>query len=253
MCTVSVISVRHGFRLVSSRDEQRARPEASAPQWRRIPGPGGADAGTLRAIWPADRAADGSEGGTWIGASERGLAITLLNFNLTPPPVLPPGLTSRGDLIPALLHLNSAHAVTSALHDMDLSSFAPFRLVAVERPTPDEPPVAAEVRWDRRAIASAWHRVPVCFASSGLGDELVQVRLPLFEEMVVRGRSDDPRVQDEYHAHVWPDRPHVSVLMSRAEARTVSTTAVEVVRDGWTGRAEVRMAYQPVPLEAAAT
>ncbi len=250
MCTVSVITLPHGFRLVSNRDEQRSRPLASRPAWRDTTSPRSRDAVAtqtppLRAIWPADRLRDGSEVGTWIAASERGLAMTLLNLNLTPPPTLPPGLHSRGDLIPALIHLNSPHAVSAALHATDLSPYAPFRLIAVDRPTADEPPVVAEIRWDRMTIATAWHRPPVCFASSGLGDDPVQVRLPLFDE-TVGPRPSDPTAQDAFHAHVWPDRTHLSVLMSRADARTVSTTAVQVLRDAWTGRASVTMTYRPI-------
>ena len=275
MCTVSIIALRHGFRLVSNRDEQHTRPESAAPAWRAIPSAAGAgapmaEAPGLRAIWPADLRADGSEGGTWIGASERGLALTLLNYNLTPAPALPGEARSRGDLIPSLLHLNSAHAVAAALHEADLSAFAPFRLIAVERATPEEAVMVAEVRWNRVSVSSVWHRAPVCFASSGLGDHLVEVRLPLFERLVAsevdrihEGDADsevDPdggvdrlaAIQDAFHAHAWPDRRHVSVMMHREAARTVSTTAVEVVRDGWTGRARVRMDYRPIPAEAAA-
>ena len=243
MCTVTVIALRNGFRLVSNRDEQRSRPPALPPEWREIPTP---PSSTLRAVWPADRLRTGSPGGTWIAASDRGLAMSLLNLNLTPPPVLPAALDSRGDIIPSLIHLGSAHAVAAAVHAMDLSRFAPFRLVAAEVPTPDSPPTIAEIRWDRRTVASAWHRAPACFASSGLGDELVQCRLPLFQEMFAQTPADDHlSVQDEFHAHVWPDRPHLSVLMTRADARTVSTTSATVTRDPWTGRASVAMAYTP--------
>lgn len=247
MCTVSVITLEHGFRLVSNRDEQRSRPPALEPKWRTVvtPRSAGSTEHTIRAIWPADRLRSGSEGGTWIGASERGLAMTVLNLNPTPPRALPAGLHSRGDLIPALVHLNSAHAVAAALHAMDLALFAPFRLIAVERPTPEEPPIVAEVRWDRVTVASAWHRPPVCFASSGLGDDLVRERLPLFAEMIAAGPMDSA-IQSAFHAHVWPDRPEASVMMSRADARTVSTTTLEVTRDSWTGRASVLMQYRPI-------
>ena len=128
--------------------------------------------------------------------------------------------------------------------------------------------MVAEVRWNRTTVSSAWHRAPVCFASSGLGDHLVEVRLPLFERIVAsevaRVRDGDPdggvhaerdalaALQDSFHAHAWPDRRHVSVMMHRDAARTVSTTAVEVVRDPWTGRARVRMDYKPIASEAAA-
>jgi hypothetical protein len=69
---------------------------------------------------------------------------------------------------------------------------------------------------------------PRCLASSGLGDHLVQCRLPLFREMVV----PDPTQENQraFHIHQWPDKLEYSVLMSRENARTASVTSVEYIR-----------------------
>ena len=45
--------------------------------------------------------------------------------------------------------------------------------------------------------------------------------------------------QDAYHRHRWPDRPYLSVCMSRPEAKTVSYTVTEVQSE------HVRLAYYP--------
>ncbi len=93
MCTVTVIPSGAGFRLVSNRDELRTRPPCEAPKVRTL------ESGA-RAIWPADRLA----GGTWIAASDRGLALTLLNGNPADPVALPPLHLSPGLSHPAVSH-----------------------------------------------------------------------------------------------------------------------------------------------------
>src|SRR5438045_8012571 len=94
MCTLSVISVPQarwprgpiGLRVVVSRDEQRERPAALAPRWRPLDQSHGLP-GPRRAIWPTDPRG----GGTWIAAAESGLVLSILNLNLEPEPILPPG------------------------------------------------------------------------------------------------------------------------------------------------------------------
>lgn len=237
MCTVSIISLdaaasvhnRGGLRIVCNRDEIRTRPPAAPPKWRAC--------GSRRAIWPMDLEA----GGTWIGASDQGLALCLLNLNPDPPIDLRSigKLRSRGLIIPRLLGSSSLRAVAGGLARMSLNRFAPFRLIGAQ-PGPD--PVVLDARWDRASLSFAWHaRIPLCFVSSGLGDALAAPRLDLFERLVVKPGPDQHR-QDEFHRHTWPQRPEVSVLMSRDDARTVSIATL-LLRPG----APVEMTYQPVP------
>ena len=212
MCTVSVIATGSGYRLVTNRDEQRRRPHAEAPRWRDEP---------VRAIWPRDPGG----GGTWVAAGESGLTLCLLNVNI-PPNGRPEPVRSRGELIPATLDSGDPSEVMARVLGLNLMPFAPFRLVAV-----GPGPVVYDARWDGLELVvtehpsgAAWR--PVCWASSGLGDELVEPRFPLFKEMV--GRDPTPAAQDAFHRHRWAERPEISVLMSRGDARTVSIAAVEV-------------------------
>lgn len=250
MCTVTLIPIHRthgvGFRLVFSRDEQRERPDAVAPVWRRL-------ADGTRATWPTDAKA----GGTWIASSERGLVLCTLNANLEPAPAMPPSalLASRGEIIPALIALPGVDAVASALAGMDLNRFAPFRLVGAE-------PIRADgaTAPTRRALIMSWDRValrvvevgtgPLCLASSGLGDSKVLPRLALFRDLVVRAGGTSA-AQDRFHRHAWPAMPEISVLMTRSDARTVSVTTVEVsprAGQGW----NVDMAYLAVREASAA-
>lgn len=233
MCTVSVIPLGAGFRVVCNRDERHERADASTPRWRSIRG--------VRVIYPAD----GEAGGTWIAASERGVVLALLNVNLAPdareagrPRA---GRHSRGKLIPLLAPSADAVAAIDALREMDLDAFEPFRMVSVDRAGGTLR--VLDARWDRRDLTlGRIDAAAACFVSSGLGDERALPRLDLFRELVVR--SGTPDSQDAFHNHAWPDRREISVMMHRDEARTVSVTGVEVEPrpEGYA----VKMRYRPV-------
>lgn len=227
MCTVSVITRPSGLRLVTNRDVPRSRSTAHPPTWR--------EGGLHRAIWPTDP--DG--GGTWIGASQSGLVLCLLNLNPIPAPPADDSLTSRGVIIPDLIDHGDAASAMRALQDLDLGSFAPFRLIAADIVEGDVRVLEAE--W-HEALTSREHSTPACFVSSGLGDSRVLPRLPLFDDRV---REGDAIAQDCFHRHQWPGRPEISVLMSRADARTVSITTVELTQ--LAEEALVHMSHEPVP------
>lgn len=242
MCTVSVIASSGvawggGYRVVCNRDESRERPASVAPQWREM-----LDAGrAVRALWPTDP----QGGGTWIAASDRGLVLSLLNLNPCPAvgPTAPSpasrGLASRGLVIPELIWAADATAAIARLRRLDLSDYAGFRLIAVS-PGQGGPQVI-EARWDRADLSVLTHDVaPACFTSSGLGDHLVRDRLSLFDQMV--RPSPTPAAQDRYHRHEWPDRPELSVMMSREDARTVSVTTIDMTVLQ-SGRAQVEMKH----------
>jgi hypothetical protein len=239
MCTLSIIARPDGgFRGVCNRDESRDRAIALPPESRTL----ASDGRSVRAIWPTDPAG----GGTWIAANSAGVLLCLLNYNPSPavgPTAASPaarGLVSRGLIIPELAKHTSAAAALKAAGQMDLSDFAPFRLVVVEAAAAG--PTATELRWDRRMLTTLSHEPgPVCFASSGLGDERVQGRLGLFAQLVTGVPT--AASQDRFHAHRWSDRPELSVMMSREDARTVSVTAVDVARAE--GGYDVSMQYHP--------
>ena len=220
------------MRVVMNRDEQRSRAPALSPQWREL-------AGGTRAIWPTDPAG----GGTWMGATSSGLVLCLVNLNVDPRPELPPGLISRGQLIPRFVEATSAAQLLESVRRTELAQFAPFRLIVAQRPTEFDQSVW-ECRWDRLHLTTTKHpRFPACFVSSGLGDAHVSPRLELFQQRLAV--LPTPAMQDRFHGHVWPGHEDVSVLMTRPDARTVSITTVEVRGD--VKEPEVRMIYQPIP------
>ncbi len=222
MCTLTVIPLFDegdaiaGYRLVTNRDEARWRPVAEPPVLHAV--------GERAAIWPIDPLAEG----TWVGVNDAGLLLSILNGNPHPPPRLPSRseLISRGRLIPRLLEEDAAEDAFARLErDFDLDAFAPFRLVAV-----DENGVHSAV-WDReRSLRPQRPSACACFVSSGLGDHLVAPRIELFNRFFKNQQAPTPAEQDAFHAHRWPERPELSVRMSRPDARTVSRTTVEVRR-----------------------
>ena len=225
MCTVSVIPTNDGcFRLVTNRDELRTRARGLPPQ-RHMLGPNRA------AIWPID---PGSHG-TWVAATDNALALAMLNVNPDPPAPAPDPARhrSRGLIIPTVVESIDAARAAACLHDMDLTPYQPFRLVAADMMR------VVVALWDGSELTLESQAMgPVCAVSSGLGDHLVrQPRLELWDEMVVKAGTS-PVTQDAFHRHMWPDRPHLSVQMSREDASTVSRTTVRVRPDS------VEMAYE---------
>ncbi|MEO6435814.1 MAG: NRDE family protein [Tepidisphaeraceae bacterium] len=235
MCTVSVIPLRvgrhsggdgaggdalGGFRLVHNRDELLSRPLAQSPRVRRF--------GDHQAIFPIDQPG----GGTWVAATDAGVAFAMLNVNHGHRVAGVDHRPSRGRIIPALLGCDDALRAIERARQIDAHAFAPFRLVIVDRSHWGE--IYAD-GWDVTAVTKAFGVAPLLFTSSGLGDDLVErPRRALFDEMI-RKNAPSPRRQDEFHAHRWPDRPHLSVHMSRADARTVSRTVVEVASSAASG------------------
>ena len=227
MCTVTVVPVDDGFRMAFNRDEHRDRAAALPPAVHRL--------GERRAIFPVDPLS----GGTWIGVNDRGLVCALLNRTVDASAPRPTSARSRGLIVPALLECDSFETTRAAVARIDPSSFDLFRLVIVHRLT------VATVASDGRQLAVDTHHLsePLLWASSGLGDDLVDApRRALFESRVRRRpRSEWVDAQTRFHRHRWRDRSHVSVLMNRATARTVSRTFVRVTSAGWTLR------YHPIP------
>jgi hypothetical protein len=230
MCTLTAVQPDANtgdallFRVVVNRDEQRTRAEALPPRVAR--------SGSHDAIYPIDPASRG----TWIGVNTAGLVLAVLNSNPIARPANRPGLRSRGEIVPALLACDGVTAALAAASEIPAHEFPPFRLVAIERDR-----LGVVLGDSQRTTVQILRRfdAPFLATSSGLGDHVVEApRRELFNTMLLRGVSDVTDRQDAFHRHRWPDRHHVSVEMSRSDARTVSRTVVEVFRDS------VRLTYR---------
>lgn len=215
MCTLTVVRLPGGrTRLAFNRDEHPTRPAGLPPVRRPI-----ADRTALLPIDPVS-------GGTWIGVNDAGLAFALLNAH-------PPGgrrksraFRSRGGIVPAVLAAGTT-AEFFRLSDrlLQFADYPPFRLACVGGDS------VATVFWDghqpRHDHSPLGGRHMV--TSSGLGDDVVEdVRRELFDAMLAVAPAELRAAQDAFHAHRWPERPHLSVNMLRSDARTVSRTVIEL-------------------------
>jgi hypothetical protein len=164
-------------------------------------------------------------GGTWIGVNDAGLAVALLNRSAGEPPRTFP--RSRGVLVPLLLDTSSIEAMLDVLLRTDVSVCRPFRLVVVHGRRLATVTAGGGRPFETRSLPAT---APALFTSSSLGDALVDgPRLALFGRMVVDAPTSEwARRQSEFHRHRWPARPHVSVMMARDDAATVSRTTIEV-------------------------
>lgn len=212
MCTVSIVPADRAVRLVCNRDERRGRSEALPPTSR--------NARRRVATFPVDP--DG--GGTWIAVNDAGVAAALLNQTPLAGASAPGAhLRSRGSVIPSLMHHGSWAAALAEAATLDATAFAPFRLLIVQGR------VLGVVSSDGRCLSSAMRDIdrPVLFTSSSLGDMVVEApRALLFARFMDTRPSLRVRAQDRFHRHRWPHWPAGSVLMERADARTVSRTVV---------------------------
>ncbi len=235
MCTVTVLrapgngSHAPHVRLICNRDEQRSRPVARELVQRRL--------GARDAIMPIDPRSDG----TWLGANDCGLVACLLNA--TPHPEATSenpshGVhTSRGAIVPATLYACSIEEALILVRGLIPGQFPPFRLLVL---TSDlffiaSSDIASITITDPQPLLA-----PLLLTSSGLGDHLVESpRRSLFNDLLIAA-PDALAVQAEFHEHRWPDRSHLSVLMSRPDARTISRSTLDLFPDA------VRLTHTPL-------
>lgn len=237
MCTVTLIPVggdaaaggsggdaARGWRLACNRDEQRTRKRGQPPRVMSI-------GGGRRAIMPIDPESDG----TWIGVNDMGLAAVLLNANVEtldrrPAWRVRDGVAadeprrSRGGIVPAILACDDLPHVEAWLDQFNPQLYPPFRLMACHGGQ------LLQAWSDGTCLATsnrAWDS-PIMLTSSGLGDAVVEPpRRGLFRQMFDCPPARWPEAQDAFHRHRFAGQPHLSVNMSRADARTVSLTVIE--------------------------
>lgn len=239
MCTVSLIPPHgsRGLRLVINRDERRSRMAAWPPRTCH-------DAGVALCA-PIDP----ESLGTWVAGTSAGLAWTLTNRHPNGELLPRAAAVSRGRLIPMLGSAPDLSEASARFTQIDLAPFAAFRLLVAGHGG------VLLLEWDGRdrSVRREPFVRPLVFASSSLGDALVETpRQHLFGTLVAAER-DPWLAQDRFHQHAWPDRRHLSVVMSRPTACTVSLTTITIDDD----RVELRYAPMidgwPGPVAACAT
>ena len=222
MCTASVVASPTGVRLVCNRDERVTRPVARPPAVHQT--------GAGVAIYPVDPQSSGS----WIGVADRAFAAVLLNRTLSPRVRRRSPATSRGIIVPLVLAQRSFGDAIEAAARLDVERFDPFALILVDRSR------AAGLASDGTMRRYGIDR-PLLFTPSSLGDEMVEPpRRALFDAMVARAENPLDG-QSHIHRHHWPSARHLSVLMQRRDATTVSRTTIDL------SASAMRVRYEPLP------
>ena len=212
MCTVTIVPLADGYRLMCNRDEQHSRPAALPPRRVRIDG--------HETTMPIDP----QGGGSWIAAADGGLSVAMLNRMPPRAPAADRTLRSRGEIVASLASSRGLEEIMAALERIDPAAYRAFQLVAVA----GGEVVAATSDSVGIDIVTRKLQQPVIFTSSSLGDSSAELmRVPLFQAMVVHA-EDQLAGQRAFHAHRWPRCGAFSVVMCRADARTVSRSTIDV-------------------------
>lgn len=210
MCTLSW--VYHGsnhYEVYFNRDEQRSRLPALEPQRLVIDG--------IQCVMPIDPVG----GGSWISTNEHGVTVCLLNYYQGQTPS--GALVSRGMIIKRLANSCSSQTVDSRLLAMDLSAFAPFTVVSFDtRRTANETVLWT---WDGHELSRSHACAPIVSAALHF-EEARDYRVELFNELM--GTLSRDRFGRQFHQTHDDNYPHLSPLMKRNDARTVSFTSVVV-------------------------
>lgn len=214
MCTLSLVPLPDGLRVIFNRDELRSRPVALPPAVTEVAG--------QTMAYPMDP----QSGGTWIGTNGAGLVLGVLNVSEGVRPLRP--LYSRGHIIPALLEYERLREALRAAVRLEAWRFQPFRLVGAQ----DGWAGVLSSNGERLTLEEGPFDVPRLFTSSSLGDALVESpRRRLFEQMVLKDPRGWLEGQARFHAHQWPNHPELSVRMSREDAATLSRSLIDVNPD----------------------
>jgi hypothetical protein len=224
VCTASWLRRGGELRVYFNRDELDGREPGTAPA--------AAEHDGVRFVAPRD----GRTGGTWIAATDRGLALALLNRS---DGLQPPRPGTRGRLIPRLVAARDPDDLTSRLLREPLRDLPPFRLVSFWL----EPARAEAVTWDGRNLAvELLDADDGMLCSSGLGDErATRERAERRTRARARAAEWDHAALRAFHRSHEPEPSAWSVCMHRTDAETVSYTEVCLSPAG------VRLAYVASP------
>lgn len=177
---------------------------------------------------------DADAGGTWLAVNEFGLAVGLLNlYQAQPKFPSAAGKKSRGLLVRSLAGAPDAAAAASLLAGQDLAAYLPFTLVLAG---PDGN--VQTYAWDGEA-EGAWRAATPPVVSSGY--DVVGATRNRQELFAAAGDPDQLgwEALHDFHASHLPEKGAYSACMHRADAKTVSLTAIKVEEE------RVSMAYAP--------
>lgn len=208
MCTLSWLKTHHGYEVFFNRDEQRTRSIATPPEHYK--------SADNQYIMPTDL----DSGGSWIGITDAGVSICLLNFYQGKTPNT--ALISRGLLVKELLGLSNIEAISKALEQIQFEYYAPFTLALFD-PEQDRP---ISYCWDGLVLKRITIESP--YTSSGVEfPQVSQARQQTFKQHF-ESRPKCIEQLKAFHASHLPDKSKWSVCMHREDAYTVSFSHLSI-------------------------
>ncbi|TBR37712.1 hypothetical protein CBF23_013980 [Marinomonas agarivorans] len=214
MCTLSWLTTSDGIRIFFNRDEAKTRPKALLPSVQI------AKAGH-KYIMPIDSQSNGS----WMGVTEHGFSVCLLNFYQGKTPK--GELISRGLLVRDLLELPKTEPIEQYLNKQKWHQYAPFTLVLF-LPSHKSPLTYC---WDGENFSTVEIHSP--YTSSGVDfPEVSAARQATFSHYFsFQGEEAEIRKVKklrEFHTSHQPIKSKLSVCMHREDASTVSFSEIKV-------------------------
>lgn len=208
MCTLTFVPTADGVLFTTNRDEGYNRKLASPPDLQ--------IGEKSRFLCPID----GQAGGTWIGVTQSGKAICLLNGGRVKHRHSPPYRLSRGIIVRDLLSNDQL-----VLSESQLDGIEPFTLFAVDASTK----TFLRFIWNGTSLDRsdlAFDR-PMIACSSTLfdqaGDEKRQRWFEQWQRQNARVTPDDVL---QFHMEAGKGDDNDSVLLKREEVGTVSVTSI---------------------------
>jgi hypothetical protein len=215
MCTLTYLLTEHGYELYFNRDEQRSRLLALAPQFDP----------NLEAIYPIDTNGQG----TWLGVTQSGLSLALLNNYQAATKQVNENSVSRGQLILSLLanvkSMASKLDIMVQLKTMDLSVYQPFVLCVFPADLTLSNVNIDVVKWGASKLTQGAIDLPITSSSVDF-DEVFLKRQNKFAALVDKTHPQSEQLK-AYHYSTEEQGKH-SVQMSRDDARTVSVSHLSV-------------------------
>ena len=207
MCSVSWLLEENGYQVFFNRDEQKTRALAMLPRQYQVNG--------VDIIMPLDP----TGGGSWICINEFGLSLCLLNNYQG---IVPDGpLISRGLLLKNMSSSRNIAQLTEAFHRLELSSFAPFTLLAFAPNLTQHNGVVVAYKWD--GVQQNIVETDSPLFSSGVDLARVQAyRQAKYDQLISTGKNQQNLLM--FHSHHHSEQPHLGTCMHRSDAHTVSFT-----------------------------
>lgn len=207
MCSVSWLLEENGYQVFFNRDEQKTRALAMPPKQYQVNG--------VDIIMPLDP----TGGGSWISINEFGLSLCLLNNYQG---IVPDGpLISRGLLLKNMSSSRNIAQLTEAFHRLELSSFAPFTLLAFAPNLTQHNGVVVAYKWD--GVQQSIVETDSPLFSSGVDLARVQAyRQAKYDQLISTGKNQQNLLM--FHSHHHSEQPHLGTCMHRSDAHTVSFT-----------------------------